>query len=87
MRPSGIIDRLKGYAGRTTQKAGHRNEVMGPRQQGEGDYREEIWQDAISEGGGKIDVMDSFKGRLMWRRGRRVADDIWMMRRGRLHGP
>jgi hypothetical protein len=81
MQPPGITDRLKGYTGRTARKVGHRNEVMGPRRRGERDYRGDTWQDATSEGGGRIDVMDTFRGRLMWRRGRRVADDVWMMRK------
>jgi hypothetical protein len=53
MQPPGITDRLKGYAGRTARKVGHRNEVMGPRQRGERDYRGDTWQDATSEGGGR----------------------------------
>jgi hypothetical protein len=35
MRPPGITDRLKGYAGRTAQKVGHGSEVMGPRRRRE----------------------------------------------------
>jgi hypothetical protein len=81
MQPPGITDRLKGYTGRTAWKVGHRNEVMGPRRRGERDYRGDTGQDATSEGGGRIGVMDTFRGRLMWRRGRRVADDVWMTRK------
>jgi hypothetical protein len=60
---------------------------MGPRRQGERDYRGDTWQDATSEGGGRIGVMDTFRGRLMWRggrRGRRCMDDE---KEGRLRGP
>jgi hypothetical protein len=47
----------------------------------ERDYRGNTWRDAIGEEGGRIDVMDTFKGRLMWKGGKRVAGDIWMMRK------
>jgi hypothetical protein len=43
--------------------------------------RGHTWKDATRKGGGRIDMMGTFKGRLMWRRRRRVADDIWMMRK------
>jgi hypothetical protein len=44
------------------------------------DYGGNSWRDAIGEGGGRIDVVDTFKGKLMWKGGKRVADDVWMLR-------
>jgi hypothetical protein len=38
-----------------------------------------------SEGGGRIDVMDTFKGRLMCERTERVAGNEWMVGRRENH--
>jgi hypothetical protein len=51
----------------------------------ERDCKGDTWKNAISEGGGRIGVMDTFYGEADVEGRRRVADSVWMIRREEGH--